>query len=205
VQDSTGAVILQTTPTLLYSNTLQLTVGSASTGLDNLFNDMNIGGVITYNTTIRTASFSYIDTDNTASQGCLYTYQLTLTNKVLYNTSCANSASSTITSPIINTSGSSWLFQGVVTKGGVRYLVSTLDKKFRDTFRDEERNRIGLFILFVIELIVIAIFRNNLRTMIIVVGIVPVLFSMVGLIPFDLGITVIVLVLSIAIAYIIGA
>jgi hypothetical protein len=198
VEDASG-ILLQTEPSYVYTTTLDpFVITLLPGGFTALFAANNIIGNITFTNATSTATFTYDDLDNIATQGCLYTYQYATSGKTLVAQTCAATSAGLITSTI--TANGTWEFQGIVTKSGIQQLSASYQQSYANSLTGEGTGKIGLFVLFFVILFFIIILRNNLPGMSAIVGMLPLLFSIVGLISISVAYTLPIALLGVGLA-----
>ena len=74
-------------------------------------------GTISFTDATNTFSYTYLDTSNTASKGCLYIYKLSNISKNIYNSSCLNTFSGTILMSVDNSTNATYEADGFVYYG----------------------------------------------------------------------------------------
>ena len=196
-----GVTVLSTLPTYVYGSTLTFVVNIGATGFEDYFYGIYLTGFIT-KISDAVYSFTWSDTQNTATQGCLYAYRESHNATTLYNSSCVSSAAGTTFVTIDNSTGTSYTLYGRVTKYSI---VHTLDSEII-TFQQRLPNSggIDLFILFILLLAIVFVGVWSPTIGVILVGVTPFLLSLTGIVNISVGVASVVLILSIIIAYIVN-
>jgi hypothetical protein len=201
--DYQGSTRLTTLPTGIYSDTVQLTVPLVSPGFSKLFDSNNLQGEITAST-VTLYQYQWIDADNLATQGCLYAYQFLTSTLQLYNSTCTNTSSGSVTVGLNNASNQTYYLYGVTTKNDQDYTVDTAIVQYASGVPGENTTKMWLFLMLIVMLLLIFMFRDVPAIAVIIAGLVPLLFSAAGLISIKVGYTVALFIISIIIAIIIG-
>lgn len=199
--DYDGETRLTTNPTYIYGTDLTFYVPIGTQGMEDFFEEADLSGQITYNYATGLVTFTYSDLDNTASQGCLYAYTRSSYANTLVNTSCSSSSSGTVYSYAFNSS-TNWWFEGVVTKGGNDYTLSTYRVDFTTKLQESGS---GAFFAFILLAVVVFIGLFSLEVAVILGAAVPLLFTITGLASFDYIVTIPIFVLGLVTAFIIGS
>jgi len=199
--DYEGTTRLTTTPTYIYGTTLTFYIPITSAGMEDYFSKGKISGTLTFNKNTDLATFTYSDTDNSATQGCLYAYTRSLGTNTLVNSSCSSSSSGSLYL-YTNNASSSWYLEGKVTKGGEEHLISTYkidyDLKLTET-------GLGSFFAFIVLATIVFIGLFSLEVAVVLAAAVPLLFTITKLANFDYIWSVPILLLGFIVAFIIGS
>ena len=185
----------------MYANTLNFYIDLTSQAVDDLFDELGLTGNIVYSNTTQKATYTFSDASNTASKGCLKLYQVTISGLVYQGQSCANTPSGTAYYNLAYDADKTYIFKGYITRGGNDYLVSTETVNFSGENPDGTN---ALFYMMIIMLVFAFLFLWDVSIAIVAQGLIPLIFTIAGLIPLGFGITVPVAVLSIVIAVVIG-
>jgi hypothetical protein len=196
-------VLLITEPSYIYSNTIEpFVIDLLPGGFNNFFDAAHLAGSITFTNATRTATFTYIDSDNTATQGCLYAYAYNVTGKLLYNQSCISSSSGTIQLTIPGTGN--WQFQGYVTKNDINNLLAAYSQNYGAPPEGENTHMMGLFTLFIIIIVFVFILRKYPPVMVAIIGVLPLLFSIIEFISIGVEYTLPIAILGFGLALFLG-
>lgn len=201
--DYLGSTRLVTTPNPIYGSTVLLTVPLNVQGFPRYIDNINLAGIIT-NTTPTLFTFTWTDEDNIASSGCLYAYNITTSTLALFNYTCANTTSGTVNVGVNSNLNGTYYLYGVATKQGVEYVLDTYIVSYSHAPPTESTTKIWLFIMLLIILIVAAIFRESPAIAVLIIGIIPALFSGAHLINFGLEYTIPLLIIFFILSLIIG-
>lgn len=197
-----GLPVYTSEPTYIYATTLNFYIDIRGYDVDEVFQMFGLSGSITFDNTSNTATYVYNDENNVASSGCLYAYkQNDYYEQELVNSSCASSPSGVVQVSVENITGQSYQFKGYITKEDNTYLVVTYNHSYDTPMPD---NTIGLFFLAIIMMVSLAMYMWNEIVASLVVFTMPMLFSIAGLIPIGLSITIPVFFLGITIAAVLG-
>lgn len=199
--DYDGETRLTTSPTYIYGTSLTFYIPISTSGMEDLFDQVAISGQINYNYATNLAVFTYSDTENAASQGCLYAYTRSAGTNTLVNSSCVSSSSGSLNLPAFNSS-STWVFEGKVTKGGNTYLISTYRVDFAQRLNETGS---GALFAFLVLATVVFIGLFSLEVAVVLASAVPLLFTVTKLADFDYIISVPILLLGLVVAFIIGS
>jgi len=185
-------------PTYIYGTTLSFYIDIYAETLVSTFDMGQISGSIYYNNATETATFTFSDVENVATQGCIKAYDTDLN---LINSSCVSSSSGTVYTITYNTTAS-WYLVGEVTKGGTTYIIDTYRKDYGTTLPDT--GGLGLFLGFIIFCVVIFIGIWSLEIAVMLGGVTPLLLTVMGVTSLGYVFTVPVFILSVIAAFIIG-
>lgn len=199
--DYDGETRLTTNPTYIYGTELTFYVPITSSGMEDFFEEADLSGTITYNYNSNLATFTYSDLDNSATKGCFYAYTRSGDTNTLANSSCSSSSSGTLYLYAYNTSNT-WVFQGVVTKGGKDYKISSYRVDFETKLNETGS---GAFFAFIVLAVVVFIGLFSLEVAIVLGSLVPLLFTITKLANFDYVYTIPIFVLGLITAFIIGS
>lgn len=197
-----GETVLTTLPTYVYGSTITFVVNLGSTGFEEYFSVNDLTGYIS-EVSDNLYSFTWTDTDNTATQGCVYAYLQTMTATTLYNSTCVSSAAGTTFVSLDNSTGKTYLLYGIVTKDGTDFTMDTDIVRF-DTTLPTADSRIDLLILFLLLLAVIFVGVWNPTIAVVLAGTAPFLLVLTGIVNISIGVAGILLILSVIVAYIIN-
>lgn len=167
-----GEEVYATEPTYVFSTTITFYVVTGGDGFEQHFLVQGIYGNITFNSANNISTFTYDDTSNTATQGCLYIYEQSA--MTLINSTCSAGVAGSIQLPIYDTEGDTYLYKGYVTIGTENYLVATNIVSFSTP---AEIGSSGLFYLLIFELIMVGIGIYSLPIAIFLAGLGPFLFG----------------------------
>lgn len=198
--DYDGETRLTTSPTYIYGTTLTFYIPITSSGMADLFDQVAVSGTLTYNYATNIAVFTFTDTENTATQGCLYAYTRAAGTNTLVNSSCVSSSSGSLNLPAFNSS-TTWVFEGKVTKGGNTYLISSYRVDF-DTRLNETGS--GALFAFLVLATVVFIGLFSLEVAVVLASAVPLLFTVTKLAELNYVISIPILLAGLVIAFIIG-
>jgi hypothetical protein len=196
-----GVVVLTTTPTYIYGTSITLKA-PLSSQLDNYYSSSSITGYIT-KVNNQTYSFNYNDEDNTALRGCLYSYQYVNMAKVLSDSSCASASSGTVFVTIGNTSGTSYILYGVVTKSNKNITVDTEVVSLIDSI-PETTSKMGIIGAFFLTIILGLLFLWNPAIAVVISSAVPLLLSVIGFIAIPVSAGIILLIVGLVVAYVVN-
>lgn len=197
-----GVVVFTSNPTYIYGTTLTFYVTLGSLGFDEYFEAQALSGQLKASYTTHQTQFTFNDEDNLATQGCAYAYTVDTNGLTLFNSSCAASPSGTVYVGVTNTSGANYLIKGVMTKNGETYTISSLAVDYDSTLPGE--GGLGLLLLLFVETVIIFIGTQKMEIGIVLGGLAPLLFTVMGLITIGYAVTAPLFVISIITAYIIG-
>lgn len=198
-------VVYTSTPQYLLANTISIVVSSVSGGFQTVLDAAGLSGSLAYDAGVPSVSFSWVDGDGTATQGCLYIYNITRSVRTLFSSTCVATASGSIAPvALVNSSDAYYAITGVVTKGGVEYTLDSLTEDYRTGLTGETTNKIGLFIMLLIMLVMVVIFFEIPWLACITIGITIFLFSLSGFVLIPVVAGVAILLLSIVIAVLVG-
>jgi hypothetical protein len=196
-----GTTVLTTIPSYFYSDTINLYTTTAESGFSQLFSILGLYGVITYDNVTRRANFTYTDSDNLATQGCLYAYLISSSERTLVNSSCAGIGAGKTGFNINNVTGS-YELRGYITKDGSDYFVT---QKFVGIGVDHSlKGSDGLLLAAMMIGIFFFVGFFAFEVALILVGLSVLIFTIVGMISVPLGYAVPVFVLTLVAAFIIS-
>ena len=166
-------IYIHTVPFKITSTTLTFTI---SLGLVDPFINLkrlqDVAYSLTYNNNTHNFAFTFSDTNNVVSQGCLYVYNEKIVSSTLYNSTCVNSTGATIliNIPVIN--GTSYKAEAKINFGSGLYHVDTLYQSFNAG--KQVFGNVGLFltIFLIIIMSFIAIWNPNISIMMIAVTLI---------------------------------
>jgi hypothetical protein len=195
-----GAEIYSTAPTYIYANEITFYVPLNQADFGETYENVRLSGYITYNNATRTASFTYNDEYNVASQGCLKVYEypdLTLTN-----TTCVARAAGTVTFVVDNSTGDSWLLKGYINVSGVHRLVATRQVSFTTT---AETGGSGYLYAIILLLIIVFVGAWSLSVAVFLAGLAPLILGVTGLVSLPVYLTVPVFIGAVIVVYVLEA
>lgn len=202
VVERDDVVVLVTTPSQIYSNTVTLIIDVTPAGFDTTFTKYRLSGTVTYVNASNTCRFVYNDDTNTADGACItaYTYG---DSREIYNQTCSGSSSGTVSTRILNTTGTAYQCVGTITASdGQDYLIDQLFLSFPDTIPGGGSTAIMMFFIFIV--FVTAFIAAGIEIAVIVGGFIPLMFTAMQLTPLDYYVTVPVFAAGIIVAFIIG-
>jgi len=195
-----GVTVYSSGSTLIYADNLNFYIDTSTYNPELMFDLFKLTGSIDYDNSTQRVSFTWNDEQNTATQGCIKSYKWVYGVRSYFNTTCASTAAGTIYLSAPNGS-ITYDFTGIVTKNGIEYTVAELTKSFKVDLPDKTN---GLFYMILIMLVFSGIFIWSEVIGTVIVGTVPMIFSIIGFIPFGLSITVPIFMISLIIAYFLG-
>lgn len=195
-----GVAVLTTTPSYIWDDELTLYINLLGDVFSPTFARTGLYGVITL-TGGNNFTFVFDDSDNLASQGCIYAYSTSWDTLTEVNNSCATGAAGSTFVTVANTTGLSYLFRGYITKNGVDYYITSFYYKYGEGF-DEDGNGLFLVVLLILSFALIGFWR--LEAAVLFAGLATLLVSITGLVNVPITYTAGIFVLSLVTAFIIN-
>jgi hypothetical protein len=181
VYDDKGNLVYTSSPSYIYTNTVNLVVSLTSTGFQNYFTVNRITGILNFNNNTRLLTFTYADSDGIATQGCILAWRLTGTDKTLNSSSCALGASGTA---LLTLGDANWTYfiDGVVDKTGAnttRYSIASLLIDLNQKLTDDG---LMLFLMAIVMIVIAIMFSFKIELAILVTMAIPLVFILSGLV-----------------------
>lgn len=198
-----GETVLVTTPSYVYSTSIELVVLSSAEGFPSYPTIQNATGIITYTNATSTASFTYTDVTNTITRGCLFAYKIIGGTQSFYNSTCASASSGTVLMSLENNTQWSYFLIGNVTLDGGQLPLATRIIGF-DQPLPESTQKTGLFVLFLVIIVAAFISVYSIEGSVVMVGLGFLITSGIGITGIDTSVGVLIFVISIIVAGIIG-
>jgi len=150
---SGGVLKLSTSPAYVTGTEIIFTITLEDDILDNYFTAINdYTYSLTFNPTTKNFKY-YYDTNNEASQGCLYIYKVTAIAETLHNSTCTGTSSGTILLAGQNVSGTSYLAKAYVTVDTQDYLLNVLSWEWIESSFTTTNKELGIFIVIMLTLV----------------------------------------------------
>lgn len=198
IEYPSGTVVKTTSKTKIFGTTLEFQIVLGDLIAETFFNSEGVNYNIQFNNATNNFIYTYSDSSNTVSQGCLEIFVVTGLSSTAYNSSCVASSSGVITLGVQNTSGTTYKANANVYFGSDKYFLDSLFKTFKQT---GNTGILGIFIvaLLTIEFAFIGIFSGAVAA---VLTPLPILFSsFMGIIDIEPSIALGFEVLGIFVAY----
>jgi hypothetical protein len=128
VEYPAGTQLKQTTPALIYSDTLLIQIQTAQQVGDSWQNTLGINHNITFYNDTNEFTFRYNDLENTASEACLRVYDSRYSGKTLIDELCAYGAANTITVQVDGDQGDYYVAKAYVKING--YFTFVEEKQY---------------------------------------------------------------------------
>lgn len=198
--DIDGETVLTTESSYIYTTSLTLYVDLTSEEKNEYLDSFNVGGGISYNNITGVATFTFFDEQNTATKGCIQVYKIRYDSLILESNKCLSTSNGIITQTVENVTNT-YHIKGYVHKNDKVYLVDEFITTPEQTYPSDTD---GLFYMFLLMLIVAMIFIWDKTIMILTATMIPAIFSIAGLIPVGIHITLPLFFLGIVVAVILG-
>jgi hypothetical protein len=195
-----GNVVYTSQSTYLYSNEVNLFVDLNNDARNDALERFDLTGSITFNNNTGIATFTYNDAGNTASRACLYVYRNFYNDREFTSQDCSVSPSGVIIESVPVVEGASYYLKGYIVKNGEIHVISEEWVDYDNPLPDDFN---GLFYMFMIMLALGLVFIWDKAMMVLIVSIVPFIFSVIGLVPMGVGITAPIFLLGMVIAFIV--
>lgn len=197
-------VLRQTTnPTYVYGTSLTFRISITDGVLTGFYQQGQVTGRVSVNSAKTTAAFIADDIDSEATQICLYGYKPANGGLTLLNSSCLSASTGQVFLPVNNATSTEWFLKGVVTKNGTAYTIDTERVDYPFSLPDTDWTT--AFYALLITIIIMFTGAWNLEVALILVGIVPLVFTIAGLWTVGYAITIPLFISSIVIVIILVA
>lgn len=150
-----GTIKEVTSPTYIYETDLIFQINLGIETADNYFNTEGVNYKLYFNNDTNNFVFTYSDTNNVVSQGCLKIYKQTLLSNELYNSSCVPSSSASIVLNIVNESGAVYNAKAYFDFDETpEYFVTSDVKKYEE---DTSAGKLGVLMIVFLSIIFLLI------------------------------------------------
>jgi len=176
-----GTVKETTSPTYIYSTTLNFQIELNEAVAEDFYNYKNLNYDLSFNNATNNFRFNYVDSENTLSRACLYVYvQDVLNGDTLYNYTCVSSSSATILINVANTSGTTYIGKAYADFGDSElYFLDSVIYSFEVLSVGGKQ---ALFWLIIVTIVIIFIFSWSKTIALIVTPIPMIAFSIFNLV-----------------------
>ena len=129
-----GTLKKETSPTYIYSDTLNFQIVIGLEVAQNFFTIESTSYTNpTYNNNTKNFRWTYSDTSNSVTKGCLKVYlQNALSGETLYNQSCSTTSAATLLVGILNTSGATYEARAYYTISGLEQFIAAETHTFSE-------------------------------------------------------------------------
>lgn len=125
-----GTVKKETSPTYIYETTLNFQILLGEQVASNFYNSQDVSYSLVFNDDTNNFRYTYSDSNNIVSQGCLEVYSITSFGDTLYNSSCVSSATATILLGVDNSTYTTYRADSYVYFGTDKYYLGSEYKIF---------------------------------------------------------------------------
>lgn len=194
-----GTVVLETNPSYIYGSSLgvsQTLVIPSNSSINPDQNDLPFGNV-SFNQATNNFRYTYSDSTNSITQGCLYLYRVYLTEQELINTSCSSSSAATILLYADNISGSTYNAVGIATIDGEEFVH---DQESWTYYVTNPFGNFGLFIGFIAIVVAVFMFSYNPAISLFMMGAAILLLSLTNVLVFSAWLPYVLFVLCVVMA-----
>lgn len=149
--DYQGVQKLETSPTYISETSLTFGIVKASLAGEDYFIYEKVTSDVYFNNNTENFVFTYNDASNTATQGCLYVYEVLVTSDTLINSSCSSTAAASIVLGITPENNSVYRADGYVTiDGDARYFGSAHADYTGEHPLQTQADALGLWLLMIL-------------------------------------------------------
>lgn len=185
VEYPSGEVKTITDPAYISSTTQTIGIDFTRDLTEEYQNYKSITYDLSFNTLSNNFRLDYTDTNNLASQYCLYVYKVNNATQELYGVDCETGSSGTILVPVENATGTVYEAKAVYTENGVQKFLTSLIQEF--PWINALANQFGIFLQILISLAFASLFILNAGIAIIGLGFSLILGKLLGITIFGWG------------------
>jgi hypothetical protein len=201
IEYPSGTIVKATQPAYVSGTTLNIQVQLTSSIASNFYNLDSISYLLTFNNVTNAFTFTYSDSNNLVSKGCLSVYRVSVAENTLVNSSCANSAASTISLGVTNTSGVTYKADAHVYYGSERTYLSSLFKSFLGA---NLFGITGLFFALILTISIVFIARWSLTATVLMLPTPLVALRTLGILQIGWDYIIGIIGLAVVLAYLLG-
>jgi len=141
-----GDIVFESSPTLILTSPKTFRVNLGTDFYDNYQQVLNVEGEVSFVNATKTFSFTFNDLGGVSTVGCLEVTKHVGSLDTLVNKTCLTTSSGTINIQITGVGTSTFVGQGYVKIGGIKYVIDQLSYNFNETYK--EWGDEGLFAVF---------------------------------------------------------
>lgn len=191
-----GTLVESYSPTYIYSDTINFIINIFGGFADEYYTFEDIDYLFSYNNYTRSLLFYYNDPNALTSQGCINLWH----DGILFNSSCYNGATSTLSLGVPNISGYSYLASADIIYSGNQERLDSLSISFP---KENGIGMIGLLLAMLMVLAIVFLTANNVPLMIVAAPIPLIILSALKIIRLDIYATLGIEIVMIILAYIV--
>jgi hypothetical protein len=199
-----GTLVLSTTPTYVYTNTISFQINTGDTVLDDYYTIQDMTYSFTFNNDTDSFKLIYSDTSSSISQACVYVYKQTLQEYGIYDSTCSSSTSGTILISVTPLNGTTYTASAYATLNNENYLLDTISHHYPSRTALDIIGNMGLIIAIILTIAFAFIMMWSIPIGVIVVPLPLIILSYLGIIALDPALAISLELAALVIAVFIG-
>lgn len=171
-----------TSPTYIYSNTIELTIDTYDPIGDDYFNSMDVDYTLDFNNDTNNFRFIYSDTSSNIDGACLKVWKVDAWNNILNDISCLYTTSGTILSEVTPVNDTTYIAKAYLLYGTDEFFLDSVTKRF---FSPDITSVMGLLGVFLLTIVFAFLIKFSIPLGIVMIPIPTIMASVIGLIQLD--------------------
>jgi len=197
-----GTVKKETSPTYIFATTLTFQILLGEDVAENFYNSEGVSYTLAFNDASNNFRYTFSDSNNIVSQGCLKVYIVNLTTGAQsYNTSCTSSSSATILVGVANTTGTTYEAKAYVYFGSTEYYLTSLTYSFDEA---SVFGTYGIFLCIILTIVFLFVGIWSKAVALVLLPLPTIFFSAINLIDVSVGIMIAVEIVCVIVAIWLG-
>ena len=143
-------VVKETAPAYIYTTSLTFQFVIGETVATDFFNTNDVSYTLVFNDDTNNFRYTYTDSNNIVSQGCLIVWRVTYSANTLISTTCSTGATGTILAPVSNISGADYKASAYIYFDDDKIYLMSYWKSFLE---DNVTGNFGLFLIIILMVI----------------------------------------------------